>query len=135
MTPPDLDMGVVQARLRLIEGLLDDLERAGDLTADMLERDRMLRHAIERSMPTFGVAAETVTEMTLRLSVALLASQIRPAHQARPGATTGSPRSRAAAMRRWSYAMNASKTSGVSAARCWAVARWMASSERSSRSS
>lgn len=48
MTPRDLDRGVVQARLRLIEELLDDLERAGELTAEMLQRDRMLRHAIER---------------------------------------------------------------------------------------
>ncbi len=48
MTPRDIDRGVLQARLRLIEELLDDLERAGELTADMLERDRMLRHAIER---------------------------------------------------------------------------------------
>ncbi len=48
MTPRDLDRAVVQSRLRLIEELLDDLERTGELTADMLEHDRMLRHAIER---------------------------------------------------------------------------------------
>lgn len=48
MTPRDLDTGVVQARLRLIEELLDDLERAGELTGSMLEQDRMLRHAVER---------------------------------------------------------------------------------------
>ncbi|MGI8576761.1 MAG: type VII toxin-antitoxin system HepT family RNase toxin [Nocardioidaceae bacterium] len=48
MTPRDLDTGVVQARLRLIDELLDDLERAGELTGELLTRDRMLRHAIER---------------------------------------------------------------------------------------
>lgn len=48
MTPPALDLGVVQTRLALIEQLLDDLERTGDVDADRLARDRMLRHAVER---------------------------------------------------------------------------------------
>ncbi|MGI8522845.1 MAG: type VII toxin-antitoxin system HepT family RNase toxin [Nocardioides sp.] len=48
MTPGHLDVGVVQARLRLIEELLDDLGRIDEVTATMLQEDRMLRHAVER---------------------------------------------------------------------------------------
>ncbi len=48
MTPREFDRNVVQARLRLIDELLDDLDRAGELEANMLQEDRMLRHAVER---------------------------------------------------------------------------------------
>ena len=48
MTPHDLDRSVVQARLAQIQELLDDLDAIGDLSAEKLEQDRMLRHAVER---------------------------------------------------------------------------------------
>lgn len=48
MTPPDLDVDIVHARLRMMRELLDDLAGAGDLTANRLEADRMTRHAVER---------------------------------------------------------------------------------------
>lgn len=48
MSPRDFDSGVVQARLALIRGLLDDLQSAGEVTVDLLQKDRMLRHGIER---------------------------------------------------------------------------------------
>lgn len=48
MSPRDLDPDVIQARLHLLDGLLEDLANVGELTAADLEADRMLRHAIER---------------------------------------------------------------------------------------
>jgi uncharacterized protein YutE (UPF0331/DUF86 family) len=48
VTPRELDAGVVQSRLRLLEDLLNDLDSVGQLTADRLREDRMLRHAVER---------------------------------------------------------------------------------------
>ena len=48
MSPREFDAGVVQARLTLIRGLLDDLRSVGEVTADLLQRDRMLRHGVER---------------------------------------------------------------------------------------
>ena len=48
MSPREFDAGVVQARLTLIRGLLDDLRSVGEVTADLLRRDRMLRHGVER---------------------------------------------------------------------------------------
>lgn len=48
MTPRDFDGAVVLARLRLIGALLDDLEAVGQVSAEGLAADRMLRHAVER---------------------------------------------------------------------------------------
>lgn len=48
MTPPALDAASVHAKLRLMRELLDDLEGLGEVPAARLERDRMLRHAVER---------------------------------------------------------------------------------------
>lgn len=48
MTPREFDGEVVQARLHLIDQLLDDLDAAGAVTTEQLTQDRMLRHAIER---------------------------------------------------------------------------------------
>lgn len=48
MTPPELDVDLVHARLRLMRELLDDLQSVGDITHQRLEDDRMLRHALER---------------------------------------------------------------------------------------
>ncbi len=50
MSPRELDAGVVQARLTLIRGLLDDLHSVGDVTVDLLRRDRMLRRGVERTL-------------------------------------------------------------------------------------
>lgn len=48
MTPREFDAGVVQNRLSLIAGLLDDLDEVGDVTVARLTEDRILRHAVER---------------------------------------------------------------------------------------
>lgn len=48
MSPREFDTGVVQARLRMIGDLLDDLESAGCVTVESLRQDRMLRHGVER---------------------------------------------------------------------------------------
>jgi len=48
VSPREFDSGVVQSRLRMISGLLDDLESAGSVTVDRLRVDRMLRHGVER---------------------------------------------------------------------------------------
>lgn len=43
-----VDAVVIQERLRLIRDLLADLDAVRDVTADRLERDRIVRHAVER---------------------------------------------------------------------------------------
>lgn len=48
MTPPTLDVAMVQARLRTMRELLDDLDAAVPVPASRLREDRMLRHAVER---------------------------------------------------------------------------------------
>ena len=48
MTPPDLDREVVHAKLHRLRELLDDLDALPHLDGAVLERDRMLRHAVER---------------------------------------------------------------------------------------
>jgi len=48
VSPREFDPGVVQARLALIRDLLDDLQSVGTVTVGTLERDRMLRHGVER---------------------------------------------------------------------------------------
>lgn len=50
MTPKNLDTATVQAKLRLIRELLDDLDSAGEITGDRLRQDRLLRHAVERML-------------------------------------------------------------------------------------
>jgi uncharacterized protein YutE (UPF0331/DUF86 family) len=46
-----VDAAVIQERLRLIRDLLVDLDVIGDVTADRLQQDRIVRHAVER-IPT-----------------------------------------------------------------------------------
>ena len=48
MTPPALDVEVVHAKLHALGELLDDLDALPSLDRAALERDRMLRHAVER---------------------------------------------------------------------------------------
>lgn len=48
MTPREFHKDVVHVRLRLLGELLADLEDAGQITAERLRTDRMLRHAVER---------------------------------------------------------------------------------------
>jgi uncharacterized protein YutE (UPF0331/DUF86 family) len=48
VTPPALDAAMVQAKLRLMRELLDDLDAAAPTDASALQGDRMLRHAVER---------------------------------------------------------------------------------------
>lgn len=48
MSPRDLDAGIVLARLTSIRELLHDLRLAGEVSKADLQRDRMLRHAVER---------------------------------------------------------------------------------------
>lgn len=48
MTPPALDVALVHLKLRAMRELLDDLDGAGEVDADTLAGDRMLRHAVER---------------------------------------------------------------------------------------
>lgn len=48
MTPRRLEPDVLHSRLRVLRGLLDDLEAVGAITAERLIDDRLLRHGIER---------------------------------------------------------------------------------------
>lgn len=48
MTPPAVDVALVQAKLHTVQELLDDLDAAGPVDVGRLTTDRMLRHAVER---------------------------------------------------------------------------------------
>lgn len=48
MSPREFDVEVVQARLALIRDLLDDLQSVGEVSVELLQRNRMLRHGVER---------------------------------------------------------------------------------------
>lgn len=48
MTPRTVDADVVLMKLKLMQALLDDLETVPQVTAVLLEDDRMLRHGVER---------------------------------------------------------------------------------------
>lgn len=48
MTPPALDADLVFVKLRHMTALLDDLDALPPVSAADLQRDRMLRHALER---------------------------------------------------------------------------------------
>lgn len=48
MSPPDLDRGVVHAKLDLIDSALSTLASAGELDADRLRDDALLAAAVER---------------------------------------------------------------------------------------
>lgn len=48
MTPPAVDVALVQAKLHTVQELLDDLDAAGPVDVRRLTTDRMLRHAVER---------------------------------------------------------------------------------------
>lgn len=48
MTPTAVDLAMVSGKLRLMRDLLDDLTATGEVTANRLAHDRMLRHAVER---------------------------------------------------------------------------------------
>ena len=69
MSPREFDAGVVQARLTLIRGLLDDLRSVGEVTADLLQRDRMLRHGVERVL---GQLVELAVSINGHVGAALL---------------------------------------------------------------
>ncbi len=43
-----IDPEIVQERLVLMTALLSDLDGVGEVTADRLERERLIRHAVER---------------------------------------------------------------------------------------
>ena len=44
----DIDKAVVQERLASMRMLLSDLKQVGEVTVELLERDRIIRHAVER---------------------------------------------------------------------------------------
>lgn len=48
MTPRELDTATIQANLGVMRELLDDLELVGPVDTDRLERDHLLRYAVER---------------------------------------------------------------------------------------
>lgn len=43
-----VDAGIVQERLKLMTTLLFDLDQVGEVTEERLERERLVRHAVER---------------------------------------------------------------------------------------
>jgi uncharacterized protein YutE (UPF0331/DUF86 family) len=69
VSPREFDAGVVQARLALIRDLLDDLQSVGEVTVDLLQRDRMLRHGVERVL---GQLVELAVSINGHLGATLL---------------------------------------------------------------
>jgi uncharacterized protein YutE (UPF0331/DUF86 family) len=69
MSPRDLDPDVIQIRLRLLRELLDDLAGAGAIDKDRLDRDRILRHAVERIL---SQVVELAVAINSHVSAALL---------------------------------------------------------------
>jgi uncharacterized protein YutE (UPF0331/DUF86 family) len=48
VTPRSLDRDALQAKLRMLRDLLDDLEQLGELSEEDLVKDRVRRYAVER---------------------------------------------------------------------------------------
>lgn len=48
MTPREFDPEVVQAKLRFLDELQRDLAGLGEISADRLSSDRVVRHALEQ---------------------------------------------------------------------------------------
>ena len=55
MSPRDFDGAVFQARRTLTRSLLEDLQCVGEVTVDLLQQDRLLRHGVE---PVLGQLVE-----------------------------------------------------------------------------
>jgi len=68
MTPSALQAAAVQAKLRLMRELLDDLGSVGDLTPEMLERERLVRRAVERVLTQLVDLAASVNSHVVTAS-------------------------------------------------------------------
>lgn len=62
MTPRRLDPSIVQARLSVMRGLLDDLAEVDAAGEPQLTENRMLRHGIERIFTQLVELAATINE-------------------------------------------------------------------------
>lgn len=68
MTPPTLHGAAVQAKLRLMRELLDDLGSLGDVAPEMLERERLVRRAVERVLTQLVDLAASVNSHVVTAS-------------------------------------------------------------------
>lgn len=68
MTPSALQRAAVQAKLRLMRELLDDLASVGGITAERLERERLLRRAVERVLTQLVELAASVNSHVVTAS-------------------------------------------------------------------
>jgi hypothetical protein len=73
MTPRPLDVATVQAKLRLMRELLDELDAAGPLDAQRLADQRLLLRAVERVLTQLVDVAVAVNS-----HVAVSATSTRP---------------------------------------------------------
>lgn len=71
MTPPPLDADLVLVKLRHMRALLDDLDGVPAVSATDLQRDRMLRHALERILTSL---VELAAGINAHLAAATLGS-------------------------------------------------------------
>ncbi|MBA2473060.1 MAG: hypothetical protein DLM61_01470 [Pseudonocardiales bacterium] len=62
MTPRRLDPSIVQARLSIMRGLLDDLAEVDAAGPPSLADNRMLRHGVERILTQLVELATTINE-------------------------------------------------------------------------
>lgn len=77
MTPRRLDPSIVQARLSVMRGLLDDLAGV-DASAELpLTENRMLRHGIERILTQLVELAATINEHVVGASLQRVATSYR----------------------------------------------------------
>lgn len=77
MTPSVLHRAAVQAKLRLMRELLEDLGSVGEATAERLERERLVRRAVERVLTQLVDLAASVNSHVVTASTGRAPSSYR----------------------------------------------------------
>ena len=77
MTPRRLDPSIIQARLSVIRGLLDDLAGVDGSAELPLAQDRMLRHGIERILTQLVELAAAINEHIVGANLQRVATSYR----------------------------------------------------------
>lgn len=77
MTPRRLDPSIVQARLSVMRGLLDDLAEVDAAGQPPLSENRMLRHGIERILTQLVELATAINEHIVGASLQRVATSYR----------------------------------------------------------
>lgn len=93
MSPRDLDAGIVLARLTSIRELLHDLRLAGEVSKADLQRDRRLRHAVERILTQLVELAVSVNSHVAATALGKAPGDYRESFELLQAATSCRPNS------------------------------------------